>query len=108
MKKKLKIDFLGSCQETEALAFIITANNSGSNPVSLEDISSYLWVRRFLSYIKNHDVFGKFEDDDKTKLYIMEDNKCVAVIEEIELHKLNEDDLTGVLLTSENEREGVI
>ena len=106
MKKKLKIDFLGSCQETEQLALIISANNGGTNPVSLRDIASYLWTKRYLSYMKSHDVHGQFEDEDKTKLFIMEDKKCVAVLEEIELSELNGNDLNG-LFTSENEREEV-
>jgi len=103
MKKKLKIDFLGSCQETEQLALIISANNGGTNPVSLRDIASYLWTKRYLSYLKSHDVFGKFEDDEETKLYIMEDKKCVAVIEEIELHELSKELELNGLFTSTKE-----
>jgi hypothetical protein len=97
MKKKLKIDFLGSCQETEQLALIVTANNNGNNPVSLRDIASYLWTKRYLSYLKNHDLFGRFEDDEENKLYVMEDKKCVIVIEEVEIYEL-----------SANEKEAVI
>ena len=93
MKKKLKIDFLYKGQENENLATIIAQNNSNKNPVSLEDIASYLWVRRsiFELYLDDEggkDVHGTFTDDDKTKLHIMEKGKCVAVIEEIELHEL--------------------
>lgn len=95
MKKKLKIDLLYKGQENENLATIIAQNNAGVNPVSLEDISSYLWVRRSIHELylsDSRDLYGQFEDDDKTKLLVMEKGKCVAVIEEIELHELAENE----------------
>jgi len=117
MKKKLKIDLLYKGQENENLAVIIGQHNSGVNPVSLEDIASYLWVRRSIleSYGSctktdpyNKDVHGSFLDDDKTKLYINEKNKCVAIIEEIEVTPLNENDLNGALFTSEKQEETIL
>ncbi len=106
MKKKLKIDFLSTCMETEQLALMITANNEGINPISIEDIASYLWVRRYLSYIKNADLHGTFPEDDRTKLAVWQSGKIVATIEEIELTQLNEDDLNGVLFTSNDSETG--
>jgi len=99
MKKKLKIDLLYKGQENENLTTIIAQNNAGVNPVSLDDIASYLWVRRSLfemycnptkdePFLKN--VHAMFEEDDKTKLLIMEKGKCVAVIEEVEIYELSE------------------
>jgi hypothetical protein len=93
MRKKLKIDFLYKGQENENLATIVAQHNAGKNPVSLEDIASYLWVRRsvhdlYLNDEGGKDVYGQFTDDDKTKLHIMEKGKCVAILEEIELHEL--------------------
>lgn len=94
MKKKLKIDFLYKGQENENLSTIITQNNAGVNPVSLDDIASYLWVRRSVHdlYLKSdggRDVYASFPEDDKTKLLIMEKGKCVAVIEEVEIYELS-------------------
>lgn len=99
MKKKLKIDLLYKGQENENLSTILAQHNAGVNPVSLDDIASYLWVRRSIleSYLKpkdkndyGNDVHGLFIDDDKTVLHIMEKGKCVATIEEIEVHELEE------------------
>jgi hypothetical protein len=94
MKKKLKIDLLYKGQENENLATIIAQNNAGVNPVCLQDIASYLWVRRSIHelYLKGDDgkdIYAELEEDNETRLMVYEKGKVVAVIEEIEVYELN-------------------
>lgn len=90
MKKKLKIDILAKGQDLENLVLIVARHNEGNNPVSLEDIASYLWARRStLDYYKTVDLHGSFEDESNTKLLIKEGEKVFAVIEEIEVYELD-------------------
>jgi hypothetical protein len=93
MKKKLKIDFLKRGSDIEAIAKIVANHNGGINPVSLEDICSYLWVLRSIHELnKNKDAYAHRDENDPDKLWITEDGgkSFYCTIEEIEVHELDD------------------
>jgi len=89
MKKKLKIDLLKNGSDTAHLCKIVANHNGGLNPVSLDDISSWLWVSRSIYDInKMDDIFAQKDEEEPNKLTIIQGGKCIAVIEEMEMHEL--------------------
>jgi len=98
MKKKLKIDFLNDGSDADKLTKIVANHNGGLNPVSLDDISSWLWcLRSIWETNKDKNIHAFRDEDEPNKLLIMQSGKVYCIIEEIELHEL-----------AENKKEAVI
>jgi hypothetical protein len=98
MKKKLKADFLRNGSDSDKLTKLIASHNEGINPVSLDDIASYLWCLRSIWDVnKNRNTHAIKEETEPNKLFISEDGNIYCIIEEVEIYEL-----------SENEKEAVI
>lgn len=97
---KLKIEFEKEFSDLGNLSLIVANHNGGINPVSLDDISSWLWLLRSLFTINRTKNIHAKKIEGESKLYIMQDNECAATIEEIELLPLEtEDDIPGDLFS---------
>tara|TARA_R110000868_G_scaffold30213_1_gene112061 strand:- start:400 stop:714 length:315 start_codon:yes stop_codon:yes gene_type:complete len=86
---KLKFSIEKDFSDIKELTLIIANHNGRINPVSLDDISSWLWALRSIwPTNRTKDIHAVKYEAEPNKLYIMEEKKCVATIEEIELHEL--------------------
>ncbi len=104
MKKKLKIDFLKNGSDSDKLTKLVANHNGGLNPVSLDDIASYMWCLRSIWGVnKDNNVHAIKQEDEPNKLFINEDGATYCIIEEIELHELNGDDLNGLFTSTKEE-----
>ena len=103
MKKKLKADFLRNGSDSDKLTKLIASHNEGINPVSLDDIASYLWCLRSIWEVnKNRNTHAIKEETEPNKLFISEDGKIYCVIEEIEVNELA-DELNGLFTSTKEE-----
>jgi hypothetical protein len=86
---KLKFSIEKEFSDIKELTQIIANHNGGINPVCLEDIASWFWVLRSIwPTNRTKDIHAVKYEGDPNKLMIMEDKKCVAVIEEMEITEL--------------------
>lgn len=93
MKTKLKIDLLKNGIDTKNLSSIIANHNSGINPVSLDDISSWLWCQRSIwDVCKSTNAHAEKDEYEDSKLLVKENDEVIAIIEEIEIHELQEEE----------------
>jgi len=89
--------------DIKELTQIIANHNGGVNPVCLDDISSWLWALRSLwPTNRDKDIHAAKDESEPTKLFIMQDKKCVAVIEEIEIHELQPENDSLTTITNNN------
>ena len=88
---KLKFSIEKDFSDIKELTLIIANHNGGINPVCLDDISSWLWALRSIwPTNRSKDIHAVKDETEPNKLFIMEEKKCVATIEEIELVEFNE------------------
>jgi hypothetical protein len=99
--KKLKFSIEENFSDIKELTLIIANHNGGINPVCLDDISSWLWTLRSIwPTNRGRDIHAVKDEAEPNKLFIMEEKKWVATIEEIELVELQpENDIPDELFS---------
>ncbi len=105
MKKKFKFDILNYNSETDSFIRAICSHNEGKTPLCLDDFISYCQFMKALYPSLNSGFCAEKNDEGELKLSKDGGKTWFMTIQEIEVHELNEDDLNGVLFTSENENE---
>ncbi len=109
MKKKFKFEIVKYASETDSIIRAICSHNEGKVPLCLDDFISYFHFQKAM-YPSLHSDFctEKVDSDDMVKLSKDGGKTWFMIVQEIEIHELNEDDLNGVLFTSEKQEETIL